>query len=152
SRLRFALGIAGACALGAIGSLPQVLPMMEVASWSTYHEFDAGFFNNGNLKARFLAGLAGPWVLGGKSGVSPPVGFWGLTEHGIFQGVLPLAMLIVGLVSFVRRFRSGANTISTDNLPLARDLPAACMARKDDRELTRFWLILLFGSFLLMLG
>jgi hypothetical protein len=36
SRRRFTLGVLGGCLLGAAGSLPQVLPLLEVAGWSHY--------------------------------------------------------------------------------------------------------------------
>jgi len=64
-RRRFIFGGLAACLLGAIGSLPQTLPMLEVSHWSGYGEFNPDFFNSGYLKFRFLVGLAGPWVLGG---------------------------------------------------------------------------------------
>jgi hypothetical protein len=99
-RWRFLLGGLSACFLGAAGSLPQILPMLEVARWSGYGEFHADFFNDGYLKFRFLVGLAGPWVLGGNFGASSPNGYWGLTEHGIFYGVLPFTAALVTIIWF----------------------------------------------------
>src|SRR5438552_57746 len=100
-RRRFVFGGLAACVLGAIGSLPQTLPMLEVSHWSGYGEFNSDFFNSGYLKFRFLVGLAGPWVLGGKFGATLPTGYWGLTEHGIFYGVLPLMSALVAILWLV---------------------------------------------------
>ena len=100
-RRRFIFGGLAACLLGAIGSLPQTLPMLEVSHWSGYGEFNPDFFNSGYLKFRFLVGLAGPWVLGGKFGATLPNGYWGLTEHGIFYGVLPLMLALVAILWLV---------------------------------------------------
>lgn len=141
SRWRFVLGVGGACLLGAIGSLPQVLPMMEVASWSGYGEFDPGFASSGNLKARFLPGLLGPYVLGGHNQVPRAVGYWGLTEHGIFYGLMALALLTSAVVGMRLRRPIPPGMIQAAE----EDTPA-------DRGLARFWLILLFGSLILMLG
>src|SRR5262245_46385946 len=38
-RGRFLVGELAACTLGAVGSLPQMLPLFEVAGWSEYHGF-----------------------------------------------------------------------------------------------------------------
>ena len=130
-RGRLLLGGVAACLLGAAGSLPQMLPMLEVSRWSGYGAFNLEFFRSGNLKVRFLAGLVGPWVLGGGFGAPTGGHYWGLTEHGIFYGVLPLTAAIVGLLS---------------NCGLRI---ADCESASRNQ---RFWLILLVGSLLLMLG
>jgi hypothetical protein len=181
-RWRFVIGTGGACLLGAIGSLPQVLPMAEVAAWSTYGAFDGGFFSNGNLKARFLGGLVGPWMLGGLHGVVPAVGYWGLTEHGLFQGVLALALAVVALVALglhrqTQRRSNGCVVAIATERPGEGEAPAEPQSADDSRrgrglalpsldsaissterrELTSwrpsgFWLVLLLGSLMLMLG
>jgi hypothetical protein len=147
-RRRFIFGGLAACALGAIGSLPQTLPMLEVSRWSGYGEFNPDFFNSGYLKFRFLVGLAGPWVLGGKFGVTQPLGYWGLTEHGIFYGVLPLVLALLAILFLAsRRIPTGARKdfgVRRESRLWIDSLPT--------RKEAGFWLVLLLESLVLMLG
>lgn len=135
SRGRFLLGGFAACVLGAIGSLPQVLPLLEVASWSGYGHPDPEFFHTGELKPRFLAGLLGPHLFGGRWGVAASPGTWGLTEHGLFYGVLPLAVALAGLGWSFGRWR--------------RSVP---VADGSGPTLTSFMVLLLIANLMLIVG
>jgi hypothetical protein len=174
---RFVLGGLGACLLGAIGSLPQTLPMLEVSHWSGYGEFNSDFFNSGYLKFRFLVGLAGPWVLGGNFGVTQPLGYWGLTEHGIFYGVLPLILALLAVLYLLSSKRSlggrggcaGAPGRAVNPEKTARPEPrppdvatnaasplithdSSFITHSPNRKEAGFWMLLLFESLALMLG
>ena len=167
NRLRFLFGGLAACALGALGSLPQMLPMLEVASWSGYGKFDFDFFHSGSLEVRFLAGLLGPHVLGGFE-VSSPGGYWGLTEHGIFYGVLPLVAAVAGLIALAvsPRPRTRGRGVGGEGClaplsPLGRGVRGeGCLAPLSplgrgvggEGHDTPFWLFLLVASLILMLG
>ncbi len=161
-RWRFVLGGSGACFLGAMGSLPQILPMFEVSRWSGYGQYNPDFFNSGYLKFRFLVGLAGPWVLGRNFGASSPSGYWGLAEHGIFYGVIPLTAALVAIIWFFLRKglerqgdretrRSGEKAVSLS--PCLRvSLSSGRVICLPTKQETGFWLVLFFESLVLMLG
>jgi hypothetical protein len=157
ARRRFVLGGLAACVLGAVGSLPQTLPMLEVSHWSGYGEFNPDFFNSGYLKFRFLVGLAGPWVLGGKFGATQPLGYWGLTEHGIFYGVLPLTLATLAILYLVggqgmRREEQGSRIRKNAGSLTSSPPSCECGYPLPTRKEAGFWLILFCESLVLMLG
>jgi hypothetical protein len=102
SRWRFGAGTLGACLLGGAGCLPQVLPLVEVASWSRYGTVVREFCWEGHFKLGFLAGFLGPHVLGGREGVPFVPDHWGLTEHGLYLGLLPLSAALLVLAGWRR--------------------------------------------------
>src|SRR5262249_28529698 len=106
-RLRFGLGVGAACVLGAVGALPQLLPMMEVGGGTPYTAADFNFYKSGSFELRYVAGLAGPWVLGGAFDVPEAGGQIGADSACAF-GLLPLALIIVGLCAALSRFRHRA--------------------------------------------
>jgi hypothetical protein len=154
-RWRFVLGGLAACVLGAIGSLPQTLPMLEVSHWSGYGEFNSDFFNSGYLKVRFLVGLLGPWVLGGNLGVTQPLGYWGLTEHGIFYGVLPFTLALVAILWICLRRARRAGCVNTPVLAKVGSEDSTHPTAQSflpTRKEAGFWFVLFIESLALMLG
>jgi hypothetical protein len=156
SRPRFVLGVAAAVGLGALGSLPQVLPMTEVAGWSKYHKLDPSFVADGHLKGRYLAGLAGPWVLGDGFGATRPHDYLGVSEQGIFYGLLPLAVAVAGLAWLFMLWRSRRSLRAHADAGPHRSPPLPwggrdCQIMPSARAVG-FWLILLVESLVLMLN
>jgi hypothetical protein len=141
-RLRFGLGVGVACVLGAVGALPQLLPMVEVGGWTPYTAADFNFYKSGSFELRYTAGLAGPWVLGGAFDVPAAGGQIGADSACAF-GLLPLALIIIGLCAAVTCFRRGGAPESAG--ALAAPPP---VSRAD----AGFWLLLYALHVLFMLG
>jgi hypothetical protein len=156
SRGRFVLGVAVALIIGALGSLPAVLPVAEVAKWSGYRNADPGFVADGHLKIRFLAGLAGPWILGDGFGATRPHDYLGVSEQGVFYGVLPLAVAVVAIVGLFMSWRSRRLARAQAGPPPTNLLhppwpdPNHLAAPTDPP--VGFWVILLVESLVLMLS
>jgi len=158
-RWRFAAGVIVACLLGAAGSVPQNLPMLEVSGWSGYNATSRSFFGDGCLKVRFLVGLLGRWILGGSEGVPVPGGY-SPGEFGIFYGMLPLCLAIFGMVAY--RSRRGRPSMDASCRPAdfgqqlcdtaKANRPAACRHEVDAQPTLGFWMAVLIVNVLLMLG
>lgn len=149
-RWRFALGVTAACLLGAMGSLPQNLPMLEVSGWSSYTSTDRSFFGDGCLKLRFLVGLLGRWILGGSDGVPVPGGY-SPGEFGLFYGMLPLCLAIFGMVAYTAERRRSPQTNLSPLSPEGSPSEAR-QARRDSSPTMGFWMVALILNILLMLG
>ena len=124
-RVLFASGVLAACVIGVIGGLPQLLPMMEVGSWTPYHEFNFDYFKNGSFEFRWLPGLAGPWVLGERDGIPGIPNYQGNVECGCFFGLLPLALAVIGAGVCLRRLRRPACGLAL--APSRRDIGFWCL-------------------------
>jgi hypothetical protein len=149
ARGRILGGVLGAGVLGAAGSAPQLLPLWEVARWSSYRTFDSEFFCQGSLPGRYLAGLAGPWVFGGADWVAKPQGYY-VTELGVFVGVLPICLALFGLVHRFRTVQPEPAWVRA-KAPTVGRVDAACRDGLE-RPPVGFWLLLLVISLTLMLG
>ena len=136
-RRRFFLGTLTAGVLGCAAGLPQMLPMLEVARWSPFRGFHKDFLLDGYLRPRYLIGLASPWLFTRWQTSEIALGFYSLTEWGIFYGLLALPAALVGL-GFFFSARGRA------------DVPegAAAPARQE----AGFWLILAAANLCLMMG
>ncbi|MBV9121902.1 MAG: YfhO family protein [Planctomycetes bacterium] len=103
-----------------------MLPLMEVAQWSAYQDFRLSFSSDGNLNLRHLVAFLNPWLLTDAQTDTSPGGYMGLTEQGVFQGFLGVALVLTVIFWLWRR------------APLPRDVA--------------FWVLLLTVQLLVMLG
>jgi hypothetical protein len=137
--------------LGAAGSLPQMLPMLEVSHWSGYQEFRLSFFSEGNLKARHLVAFLNPWLLIDRTSDDLPAGYYGLTEHGVFHGLLGFALVLTVVMWLWQRRATGLS--GGRKSPEGRVSQGTYVPRSDwERRDILFWLLLLIVQLLIMLG
>jgi hypothetical protein len=149
-RLRFGAGIAAACVLGAVGSLPQMLPMMEVGSWTVYTDADFGYYKSGSFELKYIIGLAGPWMVGDHFGEPQAGMFIGTPDSGCFIGLLPLALAVLGFGAAWRRLRGTLPEVA--RRPASPNQPELWRVPLPSRVETGFWLTLFAFNALLMLG
>jgi hypothetical protein len=96
ARLRIVGGTLAACLMGAACSLPQFLPLVEVAEWSSYRAMDRAFLADGALRPRHAVQLFAPGFCSAdgesNSGLHGPIEL-------IYLGLLPLVLAGIGLAA-----------------------------------------------------
>jgi len=105
-------------------ALIQLIPTIQLMSLGLRQEFQFKDFVTYSLPLNQIPQLLFPYLFGGGSELyaMPDVGKWGLTETTGFVGILPIILALVGIISY------------------------------PDKILNRFWVIVLFLTFLLALG
>jgi hypothetical protein len=151
-RWQFAAGGGLLALLGAAGSLPQMLPMLEVSHWSGYQEFRLSFFSEGNLKTRHLVAFLNPWLLVDRKSDLLPSGYFGLTEHGVFHGLLGFALALTVFI-WLWHGRRAITLSGGRNSPAGLAAERTYVSRSECLHSDAFfWVLLLFVQLLIMLG
>jgi hypothetical protein len=149
-------GLATACGMGAALGLPQWLPMMEVARWTTYNQFDEEFFYSGALPPRNLVLLWSPHFVARRRGAAAESGL-DTAGRDAYMGLIPFTwaaatLLVVAYrgVRFVGRATHLA--IRRRKSHSAANDSSHSVEHDAEKRVVGFWCVLAIVSLLLMLG